>query len=160
MSHYVYKHFDKAGKLLYVGLTNDLIERHKQHRANSPWWQAIRRFSSSEYENRIDAENSEIEQIHNGQPEFNTCHKDLQIRVVCPKKLTMKRNIKRAMNKSGKTHAVIARELGISRTAVGYWQSATNDALPIVSRIPDFCRVCGVSPSELFEGLDYTSSAS
>lgn len=34
----LYRHFDAAGQLLYVGVTNDIARRTGQHRANSAWF--------------------------------------------------------------------------------------------------------------------------
>lgn len=37
----VYRHFDAAGALLYVGVAKDLNARTKQHKANSPWFTRV-----------------------------------------------------------------------------------------------------------------------
>jgi len=35
MKHYLYEHYDKAGDLLYIGITNNLRIRHIAHECDS-----------------------------------------------------------------------------------------------------------------------------
>lgn len=38
---YLYRYFDAAGVLLYVGATRRLKQREQEHRAWSPWWSLV-----------------------------------------------------------------------------------------------------------------------
>lgn len=43
VSHELYRHFDREGRLLYVGITNNPPARLANHRKNpeNPWWEAL-----------------------------------------------------------------------------------------------------------------------
>jgi predicted GIY-YIG superfamily endonuclease len=39
--HSLYRHFDKEGRLLYVGRTNDYARRTGEHAKSKPWWKDV-----------------------------------------------------------------------------------------------------------------------
>lgn len=39
--HFVYRHFDSRGELLYVGCTNSVAQREQTHQVHSWWWPAV-----------------------------------------------------------------------------------------------------------------------
>lgn len=45
IGEYVYRCFDRGGQLLYVGVSNDVRNRWKQHRAGSAWFVDAVRFT-------------------------------------------------------------------------------------------------------------------
>ena len=40
-THYLYRHFDAAGVLLYVGITRNMRLRNNCHNHTSPWWSEV-----------------------------------------------------------------------------------------------------------------------
>jgi hypothetical protein len=56
MSAHVYRCYDVAGQLLYVGCTNDVKARMSQHRYKSTWAGEIDRVESHEYPERWQAQ--------------------------------------------------------------------------------------------------------
>lgn len=57
--HYVYRAFNAAGELLYVGRTIDPVERARAHRRSSPWVsqvERVRMFGPLTYEKSKDVE--------------------------------------------------------------------------------------------------------
>lgn len=72
---YVYRCFDVEGRLLYVGLSNDVRNRWKQHRANSTWFDAAVRFTlTGPFTDRTAAARYEVETIQAESPLHNVRH--------------------------------------------------------------------------------------
>lgn len=50
--HFLYRHFDEGGRLLYVGITNDPGRRIQQHIDASKWWRSVRRVEIETFASR------------------------------------------------------------------------------------------------------------
>jgi predicted GIY-YIG superfamily endonuclease len=74
MTSAVYRQFDDAERLLYVGVTDDLNRRFRWHLRHSPWVAFAVRRTISWFPSRGDAENSERAAIQNERPLFNRQH--------------------------------------------------------------------------------------
>lgn len=53
--HYLYRHFDKDGELLYVGITHRLGTRIYQHERDSDWWSQVVSIKIENFSSRNDA---------------------------------------------------------------------------------------------------------
>lgn len=72
MSGYVvYRAFDAADRLLYVGCTNDVEARMKSHAASSPWFVYMDRFTTEPFGSRAEAEAAEARAIGEEHPRWN-----------------------------------------------------------------------------------------
>ena len=69
--HQLYRHFDKDGALLYVGISLSAVERLRQHRDSSHWFKKIARITIERHPTREDAEWAEREAIHRENPKHN-----------------------------------------------------------------------------------------
>lgn len=78
--HYVYRCFDSAGRLLYIGCTSDVVGRMQTHRAS---WHVPAsakvnmhtvRHETVEYPDRASARKAEREAIESEAPMFNVLH--------------------------------------------------------------------------------------
>lgn len=69
---YLYRFFDSAGELLYVGITRDLGARLAAHRRVSEWWDLAARGATETYPSRAEAELAEAVAIHAERPLYNT----------------------------------------------------------------------------------------
>ena len=69
-SHYVYRYFDVAGNLLYVGCTNNPHRRELQHRT-SPWHSESASLTVGEPMSRNDALAEERRAIADESPKYN-----------------------------------------------------------------------------------------
>lgn len=69
--HYLYRHWDHAGRLLYVGVTDRPRHRARRHAKNSPWMVFQARMTVEPYSSRAAAEEAETQAIANDQPLFN-----------------------------------------------------------------------------------------
>lgn len=67
----VYRHFDKDGKLLYVGQTQDEKNRRSQHKYHSFWFDDIARVTTEPYATRNAALSAEEKAITGEKPLYN-----------------------------------------------------------------------------------------
>ena len=70
-THYLYRHFDAAGKLLYVGVTRNVRLRNNCHNHTSPWWRDVSSTSVEELPTRGDALKAEENAIETERPIHN-----------------------------------------------------------------------------------------
>lgn len=70
----LYRHYDAAGRLLYVGISFSAITRTAQHAAYSPWWDDVARMDVERFSSRAEAEAAEIVAIREERPLFNKRH--------------------------------------------------------------------------------------
>jgi predicted GIY-YIG superfamily endonuclease len=70
-AHFLYRHYDKDDNLLYVGITNDLTRRTRQHRAYSRWIKLSVSITNTSFDDRDDCYSAEERAIKNENPIFN-----------------------------------------------------------------------------------------
>jgi hypothetical protein len=70
----LYRHFDKDGDLLYVGISLSAVDRSKQHRNGSDWWPEVASITVENFASRSAAERAERKAIANERPIHNTMH--------------------------------------------------------------------------------------
>lgn len=68
----VYLARDRAGRLLYVGITGRNIQRVRDHSKTSKWWAKSETITLEHFETRLDAERREHQLIREHLPRFNT----------------------------------------------------------------------------------------
>jgi len=68
--HSLYRHFDKRGRLLYVGVSKNAIARIRGHK-NASWYSKISNVTIEHFEHRVDALAAEQEAIHAESPIHN-----------------------------------------------------------------------------------------
>ena len=122
----VYRHFDRTGKLLYIGCCQCYIGRLAAHRNNSAWWNRVTKVTIQHFKSRDEAKRAEAEAIRIERPiiniQHNFEHRTLRARRLA-KILTLKRSILKRLEK-GKRFYVdngdgrkivlnLAREVGI-----------------------------------------------
>jgi hypothetical protein len=67
----LYRHYDAAGRLLYVGISNHPIRRAQQHRINSKWVRESVRMTTEWLPDAVSAALAELEVIKNEKPLHN-----------------------------------------------------------------------------------------
>ena len=72
MGYCLYRHFDAANNLLYVGISLSAINRLSQHSECSQWFSAIKRVEIERFESREAAMKAERIAIHNENPAHNS----------------------------------------------------------------------------------------
>lgn len=71
-SFFVYAYYDAQGRVLYVGQTHSITQRHKAHRRSSPWYaDAVHRGTLSEHATRKAALAAEADAIAELRPLHN-----------------------------------------------------------------------------------------
>lgn len=72
----LYRLFDKAGDLLYVGITNDPEVRWSYHARQKAWWPEVHRRAVEWKATRVEAEAAEAEAIGREAPRWNVIRPD------------------------------------------------------------------------------------
>lgn len=70
-AHYVYRYFDEAGDLLYVGCTKDVEARERQHRTASHWFPSVARRTVKQFADRDRARHAERVTVASEHPQHN-----------------------------------------------------------------------------------------
>lgn len=72
--HFLYRFYDEASTLLYVGITMDPGSRWKDHSKEKPWWEHVRSMTSQPYPTRAAVFAAEREAIKAEGPLHNIVH--------------------------------------------------------------------------------------
>ena len=70
----LYRHFDAAGALLYIGISASHTRRLAEHEETARWFQDVARVDVEYYKTREDAIMAEIAAIKVEMPKFNLSH--------------------------------------------------------------------------------------
>lgn len=71
----LYRFYDEADQLLYVGVTNDPARRFSQHESDKPWWIKVASIKLQRgFANRMELEAAEIAAIEAERPRYNRAH--------------------------------------------------------------------------------------
>jgi GIY-YIG catalytic domain-containing protein len=70
----LYRIYDTAGDLLYVGISKDFGYRWKQHAKAQPWWPEVQRQTVEWHPDRPTAAASEVAAIEAEKPRYNITH--------------------------------------------------------------------------------------
>lgn len=111
----LYRHFDKGGSLLYVGISLSAVERLNGH-ANSKWASEIARVEIERFPTRGDALNAERNAIRDERPIHNVVHNN-QRRISA-----MGGRIRAMRTARGMTLQQLADCCGVTRAAVSQWE--------------------------------------
>jgi predicted GIY-YIG superfamily endonuclease len=71
----LYRFFDAAGMLLYIGITIDPAIRWRAHSKTKPDWRLVASITLEHFDSRQEAESAEILAIQKEQPAWNIQHK-------------------------------------------------------------------------------------
>lgn len=74
---HLYRHFDSTGRLLYVGISYNVMKRMKDHSKASHWFTEVSRIEVDLFPCRADAEIAEYRAIKAERPMYNDKHNDL-----------------------------------------------------------------------------------
>lgn len=69
--HVLYRQYDAAGDLLYIGITNEWDRRAGEHGRLSPWWSEVARVTHESFPDRASAMQAEKAAIRSEDPVFN-----------------------------------------------------------------------------------------
>lgn len=72
--HALYRFYDAAGALLYVGITLDPVARWRQHRDDKPWWTDVAHITVDTYPDRATVLDAERAAITRERPLHNVQH--------------------------------------------------------------------------------------
>ncbi|MGQ9348922.1 GIY-YIG nuclease family protein [Mycolicibacterium gilvum] len=73
---YLYRLYDKGGRLLYVGITDNCFRRWKEHSKDKEWWRHVHQFTQDWYPDRQSVEAAERRAISTEAPLFNKVHNE------------------------------------------------------------------------------------
>jgi predicted GIY-YIG superfamily endonuclease len=70
-AHDVYWLFDAEDRVLYIGCTQNLVQRLEQHSTQKDWWSRVSRVEAVGYPDRASAHSAESAAIYAERPIFN-----------------------------------------------------------------------------------------
>jgi hypothetical protein len=70
----VYRYYDVAGVLIYVGITRTGVQRNREHNSDKEWWQWVASQRVDHFPSRDAAHEHEIALIQKFRPPFNKQH--------------------------------------------------------------------------------------
>lgn len=71
---WLYRFFNEDNELLYVGISNNVLNRWKQHQADKPWFDEVVTFTREKFATRDEVERAEIMAIVNEKPRYNVTY--------------------------------------------------------------------------------------
>jgi hypothetical protein len=71
VGQYLYRLYNRAGSLLYVGITDNVFRRWKEHSRDKPWWTEVHKFTQDWYPDRASVEAAERHAITTERPSYN-----------------------------------------------------------------------------------------
>jgi excinuclease UvrABC nuclease subunit len=74
VAYRLYRHFNEAGELLYVGISMSAFCKLTAHEITAGWFPEIRAITITPYRTRAEAAAAEIEAIKNEKPRYNQQH--------------------------------------------------------------------------------------
>ena len=146
----LYRHYDKDGKLLYIGKSNSFFQRFSQHKANSFWFEQIYNVTIDHFEIVFDLDYAERKAIEEEKPLYNLYLKSLKIKVLpkissifplCKESQILyflRLNIEKIefeLKRLGWTRTVLAQKMGISRQKLSYVLSHSYPKLEVLERL-------------------------
>jgi predicted GIY-YIG superfamily endonuclease len=81
----LYRFFDCANDLLYVGITKSFGQRWLNHSQKKPWWSEVRSHTAEWLDSRHEAEAAEKQAVISERPKYNIIHKPRPKRVPVPR---------------------------------------------------------------------------
>lgn len=72
--HVLYRFWNAAGQLLYIGITNDAHRRFTSHGKDKPWWPEVVSITMQKYEDRLTLIQAEMQAIQVEHPIYNITH--------------------------------------------------------------------------------------
>lgn len=72
----LYRFFDEAGELLYVGIANDPRVRWSNHAGEKRWWSEVETRTLDWFATREEAESAEVAAIVGERPRYNVTHSE------------------------------------------------------------------------------------
>ena len=76
LSHALYRFWNAAGDLLYVGISVNPYGRFEQHQADKPWWGEVAKITMQPYPDRESVLAAERDAIECEHPAYNVQHND------------------------------------------------------------------------------------
>jgi predicted GIY-YIG superfamily endonuclease len=73
--HCLYRHYNQAGDLLYVGISTNHRRRSQQHQCGSEWYADVSKITIEWFDDKHSARQAEADAIFNEQPIYNKAHK-------------------------------------------------------------------------------------
>ena len=74
----LYRHFNSAGELLYVGISTNAYNRYKQHRQEKNWVNQVTSITLERFNRREFAIEAEKIAIEKENPKYNVIHKTVR----------------------------------------------------------------------------------
>jgi DNA-binding transcriptional regulator YiaG len=146
---HLYRHYDKSGNLLYVGISQHSLIRLRTHRYVAQWFHEITRIEIEHFPHREGARRAEREAIINEHPRYNVAGKRSKSlrNLPIPTSLKVAKCLREFLQNTGISVGEFAKTLGVHRSAVSHWISGARK--PAKNKLLKISNITGIEPEDL-----------
>jgi transcriptional regulator with XRE-family HTH domain len=122
----LYRFFDAADVLLYVGITDNIAARWNKHANEKRWWSDVARKTVDWHDSRTDAELIEKRAILDERPLYNVVHVPgprARRPIGPPPAAPLYARITLELRNRSKTKSWLSGESGVARTTIDKWET-------------------------------------
>lgn len=117
MTAQLYRHYNAAGELLYVGTAICAVRRLSEHSSRAPWFAQIATIKIEHFENEAEARSAETRSIHEENPRYNK----LGIVPTRYRKFPEAKALQVYLEQNGISRTEFAKRIGVSQASVSQW---------------------------------------
>ena len=140
----LYRLFNSAGELLYVGISQHVFQRLEQHAIGRKWSKDVARVEMTHYDDRAKARSAETAAIQSEKPRYNITDNSLGF-------VWDGDRLQRARQAAGMTQGALADELFVSVSTIAKYEQ--NNARPAIDKLVLMAQALSVSADYLL-GID------
>lgn len=123
----LYRYYDRAGALLYIGESLSSIARAVQHQSHAAWWDYVASFTREKFESKEAAQLAERDAIAKERPAFNVKHN-----VKHKRGAPSSAQIRKAREAAGLSQTAAAELLCVTLRTWQNWEAGSHRMRPVL----------------------------
>ncbi len=127
--HSLYRIFDESNKLIYIGISDKLLDRVRSHTKKKDWSGQIHKITIEYFNTRLESEEAERLGIINEKPAYNIMHnakylsRDNVVERKKRQRLAFSKALGDYISEQQKTWFDAAYEIGVCHTVISRWKN-------------------------------------
>jgi hypothetical protein len=148
----LYRFYNADGALLYVGITENTVQRWRGHASEKPWWPEVVRKTVDWFDDRATAEVNERVAIRSEDPRYNVRHKGGDATAVVMHFTPWWDYVQRVAD--GRSTHKIAAKIGVGGNCVARWKYSR----PTGENVVAFARGFGADTLAALVAADFVTA--